>query len=294
MEQKSEAFVPDGVFCVREANQTELRPAVPDIVLRPDFSLRKARLAEVISGEIVPRLLRIHQQSHPVPASVTQAEIVEFAGLAMAADNRSAAAYFDQMRAKGHSLDTLFVHFLAPTARYLGELWEQDLCDFVDVTIGVSRLQELLTIFGSGDDDPLVEHNHRALLLTLSGERHLFGLDMVAKLMRNAGWHVTVVADASPREAAAMVAREWFGIVGVTLSSEAGLGLVARTIEALRHASLNASLSVLVGGPAFNDEPGRAVQAGADGLAVDAIAAVILSKKLLIEQAGKKSARRGR
>ena len=36
------------------------------------------------------------------------------------------------------------VDLLAPAARLLGEYWEDDRCDFVDVTMGLWRLQEVV------------------------------------------------------------------------------------------------------------------------------------------------------
>ena len=34
--------------------------------------------------------------------------------------------------------------FIAPAALHLGEMWQQDLCDFFEVTLGVGRLQMLM------------------------------------------------------------------------------------------------------------------------------------------------------
>ena len=292
MEHKNAATAPEDPFCGLRSPQIDHRSDGPEILLRPEVHLRQARLATVISSEIIPRLLLIHHPDTPAPRALGPEEIAEFAELAMSADNQAAHAYFDKLRALGHSLDTLFVHFLAPTARYLGELWEQDRCDFVDVTIGVGRLQELLTIFGSVDEEPIVEHDHRALLVTMPGERHMFGIDMVARLMREAQWQVCVATGREASDYGDLVASEWFGVIGVTMSDESNLQSLGRTIECVRRKSINSAVGVMVGGPAFLENPGLGVQAGADGVAADALAAVILAKKLLIQMARKKATRR--
>jgi len=262
--------------------------AAPKVLNRPDIRERQARLAGVIAEQIVPKLLLIHKHTRLDDGGAnafSKDEITEFGNLAMGADSAAARAYFEKMRARGHSLDTLFVHLLAPTARRLGEYWEQDLCDFIDVTIGVARLQELLTIFGSADDIPLIDLQHRVLLATAPDEQHVFGIDMVGKLMRAAGWDVTIRKGPSIKDVAAAVAGDWYAVVGVALSAEAGLEKIGRSIDEMRRVSRNKHIGVMVGGPAFTGHPERAVQVGADGVADDAPAAVILAKKLLLMQA---------
>jgi methanogenic corrinoid protein MtbC1 len=261
---------------------------VPRVLRRADYRERQARLASVIAQQIVPRLLLIHKNARvdgDTGETFTSEEITEFGDLTMAPDSSAARAYFEKMQASGHSLDTLFVHLLAPTARRLGEYWDQDLCDFVDVTIGVSRLQELLTIFGAADDIPLIDLQHRVLLATAPGEQHVVGIDMVGKLMRASGWDTTVRKGPSIKEIAADVAAEWYAVVGVALSAEEGLEEIGRSIDEMRRVSRNKHIGVMVGGPVFTGHPERAIQVGADGVADDAPAAVILAKKLLLMQA---------
>jgi methanogenic corrinoid protein MtbC1 len=262
-----------------------LSPA-PELLFQPDAHERRARLASVLAEEIVPRLLTIHHRIRSDTVSVPLAEeIEEFGSLAMSADIGTTSLYFEAMRAKGHSVESLFVNLLAPTARHLGELWEQDRCDFIDVTIGVARLQQLLDIFGTADERPILDLHQRALLITTVGEKHLFGVDMVARFMRAAGWEVSVGASLGPKESASLAAREWYGVLGLTLSAESGLEVAAATISAVRQASCNSAISVIVGGPLFVDRPDLAVQVGADAAAVDAPTAVILAKKLLMSAA---------
>ncbi len=261
---------------------------VSRVLRRADYQERQARLASVIAQQIVPRLLLIHKNARvddDTGETFTSEEITEFGDLTMAPDSSAARAYFEKMQASGHSLDTLFVHLLAPTARRLGEYWDQDLCDFVDVTIGVARLQELLTIFGAVDDIPLIDLQHRVLLATAPGEQHVFGIDMVGKLMRASGWDTTVRKGPSIKEIAADVAAEWYAVVGVALSAEEGLEEIGRSIDEMRRVSRNKHIGVMVGGPVFTGHPERAIQVGADGVADDAPAAVILAKKLLLMQA---------
>ena len=47
----------------------------------------------------------------------------------------------------GIPLEALLLDLFAPVARRLGTMWEADQIDFVDVTIGTSRLQQILHHF---------------------------------------------------------------------------------------------------------------------------------------------------
>ena len=110
-------------------------------------------------------------------------------------------------------------------------------------------------MFGSASDIPVHDIRRRALLISTPAERHLFGVEMVAKFMRAAGWDVLVEKGLDPSQCVASVATEWIGVVGVTLSAETGVDEVARIVEKIRRASMNRAVSVMVGGPAFAENP---------------------------------------
>jgi methanogenic corrinoid protein MtbC1 len=257
----------------------------PEVYARPDLEKRNAILASVISEEILPRLLQHHhlrREPEPPLALPSSEEIAEFGKLAIGPDIEAATCFFRRMQAKGHSLDTLFVHLLEPTARHLGDLWTQDKCDFIDVTVGVARLQELLHFFGAAIEVAFEDMHHHAMLFSMAGETHLFGVDMVAKFLRGAGWTVTSGSQADPACCAELVAAEKIGVVGLTLSSLEHVDAGARIIAAVRKASRNPYIGIMVGGNIFRDNRDLALQIGADATAPDAPSAVILAKKLLL------------
>ena len=59
-----------------------------------------------------------------------------FSELAVNRDAHESIAYFSALRAQGASIESLFQDLLAPTARRLGELWDEEINDFIDVTRG--------------------------------------------------------------------------------------------------------------------------------------------------------------
>ena len=243
------------------------------------------RLASVIFDDIVPRLHMLHHELSAKDAerAFSGEEITEFAEILISDDSVAGDQFLHKMRARGHSEDTLFLGLMAETARHLGALWDDDRCSFVDVTIGVARLQKIVCVF-SGGEPVFSDGDHRVLLCSLAGERHALGLEMVACFMRHACWDVELQKGCEAHDIAAAVARDWFAVLGFTLSAESGLKSLSRAIQSGRAASVNPAIGVLVGGPLFRAQPNLVAQVGADAMATDAASASLLAKKLLLRQ----------
>ena len=255
---------------------------------RRETKRRSERLSEILVDEIVPRLRLIHRCTGDAPSPVEPlgtAKIAEFAALTMLTTNDAAARYFDEMRAKALSVETLFTHLLAPTARFLEELLEQDRCDLIDFTLGIARLQQFIATFGAVDQFAIGGSDHRVLLITMPGERHVFDRDLTAALMDRAGWETSANSCRSAKSAAALVSNEWFGLLSVIVSNRSGLETAAAAIEVVRRASSNRSIRIMVGGPVFAQEPALAVQVGADATALDPASAVMVAERLIRRRA---------
>ena len=123
----------------------------PIVVQTEDFDRRADRLAAMIANHVIPRLSGIYSQVAALSVQDTVhpgiEEIDELSRLILGPANEDAADYILKLRDGGISLDTLHTELLEPTARHLGELWDEDKVDFLDVTIGVRRLQELVHTF---------------------------------------------------------------------------------------------------------------------------------------------------
>jgi MerR family transcriptional regulator, light-induced transcriptional regulator len=262
------------------------RTGPPGSVLQQETQNVRLRLEDVIEIEIGPRLVLLHRGSAgPLRDSRPSAEEIEtLAGLAIGSDEAAATAYFETVRAHQHSFATLLTCLVAPAAQRLGELWQQDLCDFFDVTVGVGRLQALMDRFDSTDSTPSCDARRRAVLIALPGEKHLLGANMVTKVLEATGWSVTVEHGLAAERNARTVAEEWFGVLGLTVGADARLEQAARTIATVRRASMNPHIGVLVGGAAFNGHPEFVTQVGADAAGFDAPTAAVLASHLLMRQ----------
>jgi methanogenic corrinoid protein MtbC1 len=239
---------------------------------------RLARLVRTIEVEVIPRLVlarRAAGDAPPVAANGHAApgceDVAELAALALARDGSVASSYVAALRTRGMSVETLYLDLLAPAARHLGELWDEDRCSFSEVTLGLWRLHQVLRELSPAFQNVVEHRAHglRALLAPAPGEQHTFGLSMVAEFFRRAGWDVWSGPVTSRQELVAMVGGEWFAVVGLSVSSERKLEEVAAGIRAIRRASRNRAIGVMVGGPVFLDHPDLVARVGADATAVD-------------------------
>ncbi len=239
---------------------------------------RERHLLTTIESEIIPRLV-LSRRGAAEPAPVRQPlgwtpgddVIAEFAELVASQDVAAASTRIEALRSEGITVETLYLELLAPTARYLGELWDSDIADFNAVTLGCSRLQQLLHELSPAfvHEIDYHEHRRRVLLVPVPGEQHTFGVYMVAEFFRRAGWDVW--SGSMPnRELAELVSNEAFTLVGFSVSADDRLDALASSIRSVRRASCNRGVGVLVGGPVFVGHPELVTLVGADATAVDA------------------------
>ncbi|MFZ5558094.1 MAG: cobalamin B12-binding domain-containing protein [Pseudomonadota bacterium] len=250
------------------------------------------RLTHAIEVEIIPRLI-LARRALPQPQGLADAalgrnapsagDITEFTRLVLAHDVGVATAYVEALRGRGVALEAVFLDLLAPAARQLGDLWNDDLCDFTEVTVGVWRLHQVVREFSTGarPDARAGEQGRRALLVALPGEQHTFGLVLLAEFFRRASWDVWSGPVASSGEMLGLVGAEWFGVVGLSISCSGQLQGLAAEIHAIRRASRNRAVGVMVGGSVFIDHPELVALVGADATAVDGRQATAQADSLL-------------
>jgi methanogenic corrinoid protein MtbC1 len=247
------------------------------------------KLGDVIAGEIVPRLMLLHarQAEHSAaaratpPAATTGGQIPDFAELIIRHDADVVEAYVRSLLQRGLDLETLLLHLLAPAARRLGLLWEADEITFVDVTIGTTRLQQLLRTFVLPRRDHEDDCARRALFLPTPDEQHTFGLLMVTEFFRREGWDVHSGIDMTANDLRALIAERNFVLIGFSLSCERLINSLRSTIQMARRSSRNPSVLIMVGGRIFAQDPSLRPWVGADLVATDAREALELAEGAL-------------
>ena len=276
-----------------QVSQTEqhLIPAGRKRVAAPAANARLLEiLAQTVEMEVIPRLVRALRGEEPgeqlstrPPSLVTAEHVSQLVALVTAREEAKAITFVEALHAGGVPVEMLYLDLLAPTARQLGQMWNDDECDFTDVTIGLFLLQNALRELGAAFHHDLATDAlaPRALLVPLPGEQHTFGLSMVFDFFRRAGWNAWSGPIESDAVLAEMVGNAWFDVVGFSLACDEQLDEARRVIRLVRKHSRNSDVAVMVGGPGFAANPALAALVGADGTAIDGQQAVQQARALV-------------
>lgn len=273
----------------RSLRQLEAHFVAPDIYRRGDLALRQSQLAQMVSDKVIPQLLRLHDEivpeAPPVDAVIAalapdRVDISGLADIVLGDDLEAAVRYVIVLRERGLSMETLFIELLEPTARHLGEMWDNDACDFIDVTLGVARLQKLLAAFNGTHTCDALDMRRTVLMAMTPGDQHFFGVTMVERFLEASGWTVQTETAASAEEIADAAKARWFAVAGLTTGSTQMIDSLAETIDLIRKRSQNPHIGIMVGGPLFSEDPSLVATVGADATAPSAPAAVLVAQKL--------------
>lgn len=258
---------------------------------RPAAEERMARLVKTLEAEVIPRLVEAHRtQSAGVRAQtvgrVDGADVDAFVQLTLSQDDQAARTFVEVRRQLGLPVESVYLDLLAPAARQLGVMWEEDECDFTAVTLGVGRLQVLLQELSPafGHDVSYPANARRVLLVPAPGEQHTFGLSMVAEFFLHDGWDVVGGQGALRDEAVSLVQEQWFDVIGFSVGSEARLDWLTSRIKLVREASCNPRIGVLVGGPIFTLHPEYVAMVGADATSSDGKQAPLTAESLIAKR----------
>lgn len=247
-------------------------------------------LLEVIQHQIIPRLLGSQQflftssnaSGYQGPLDL-EAEVLTFADFCVQRKEQEADALVDRLMARGLRSDRIFLELITPAARHLGVLWEQDRCDFTQVTCGLAQMHQIAYRIGyEFQDGPHVEGVHeRVMLACAPGSQHFLGLTIVADFFRKTGADVVLEVSSTESELMHVVANEWFDVIGLSVAIEIQLPALPGLIRKLRASSGNPKVRVVLGGPIFLIQDLRPEQLGADAISTDAREAVVVVKKLV-------------
>ncbi len=229
----------------------------------------------------MPGLSQASQQTRE--RAITQIDVEEFAQLSITGEAHTLLDFVDRCLETGSSVETVYVELLAPAARRLGEYWDADSEDFVGVTMGLWRIQEILrelTLRIPPKSRP--GHGKRSALFSpMPGEQHSFGTLMVAECFQRAGWDIDILIEPTQSELTAKFAKRHYDLIGLTVSNDCSRGALVSTVKTIKAVSSNPHIKVMMGGRVINDHPELVDECGADATAIDAVAAVTLGDELV-------------
>jgi len=252
--------------------------------VRADLLEPQSNIAALAATEIIPRLALLHCElpggGKAVAVRSAAERISNFAQLVLRPDSLLAEHLVSGLIARGLSMEQLFLDLYEPVARRLGHMWDNDECDFVDVTRGMGRLQRLVATMECKFGAPALARRS-ILMSTMPGEQqHSFGIAIVEKLLETWGWRVRCERPASLDQILDILENNWIAVVGLSVSRTNGLETLAWSISQIRRHSRNSAIGIMVGGPALYDHPEFAATVGADATARNASLAVLAAEKL--------------
>lgn len=238
-------------------------------------------LTRTIESEIIPRLLLVSRTGvdngrrpahEAVEMAFSYADVEAFCDAIIRQPMPAAREYIESLLGRGMSVEVVITTVLSSAARHLGLLWDSDRLSFVDVTVGLSRIQQLLRTYGPAFRSGSVAKGpgHRVLLAMVPGDQHTFGLSVVEEFFLKAGWDVDNAGSTTKSAILDRVHTEWFDVVGLSSSGETSREDIAALIALIRDASTNRHIHVVMGGFAFVNRPELAIELGADSGARDA------------------------
>ena len=282
---------PDGTEECTEELQSNGRGPLPDS--SGGYKSRMRQLTQTIETELIPRLMLAFGPAQPEPTQAADpasppqrlsADVDGFVRTLLSGTVDKAVQTIAGLRADGHRLNRIYLELLAPAARELGRLWEDDEVNFTDVTVGVTRLHRILHVYshsfcaheGHGRHGAL-----KALILPVPGDQHIFGQLMVIEFFRRAGWTVWSAAPTSVEEIGTIVTKQPFDVVGLSIGSERSMDTLRQSIDFIRQRSSNPGVRILLGGSLFADNPITASDMDVDGTASDGQEAVAVAFNLV-------------
>ena len=246
-------------------------------------------LADIVEHHMIPRLMLAHSRDKSAPSAEDLGPLSpqftdEFAIHLLEWDADRALCEVEGLVKHGYGIQAIFLDLLAPAARKLGVMWEEDRCDFVEVTMGLWRLQEVMREIASRA--PPIERSMngpaRALFSPMPGDQHGFGALMIDEVFARAGWESEALIDPQRRELLSVISQKSFDLVGLTITSDSPSSALQSLIRAIRTVSANPAARIMIGGRMVNANPEIAEEVGADGTATDAFEALGVAERMIV------------
>jgi methanogenic corrinoid protein MtbC1 len=253
-------------------------------VAPPPVEIPVAELARVVEREIIPRLYLAHAQIFPTPPEQDPLESAKgFLKTILSGNLDALAAIIDAMHAKCISDGIIYAEWLAPAARLLVDLWQDDEVSYTEVTLGLGRLQQLVRGLAestpyNGESDPM---SRSALFAPSPGEQQTFGFFMMEESFRWSGWRTWIETCVSTAEIIDDVRSRWLDMLCLSVTRSDNLEEIDAMIKSVRRASRNRDIFVLVNGRSSAERGESGAGIGADAFASNGAEALHLMDKAL-------------
>ncbi|MDX8352171.1 cobalamin B12-binding domain-containing protein [Cognatiyoonia sp. IB215182] len=193
-------------------------------------------------------------------------------------DDQAGAAFIQQARAAGASIEAIYLTYLAGAARMLGLWWDNDLATFSEVTLGTSRMYAIMRAIRRQIALPTTTASKSAIFTIAPGETHTLGIRMATDLFRKDGWRIDLQIEGDHDALVSHISNAPTQLVGISAGGAHSLQALSRLIVALRINRPDAM--IFVSGHIVEEAADAIELIGVDGLASDIHAAKVLMNQL--------------
>lgn len=216
-----------------------------------------------LAREVIRRLSDHSSEGYDAVAFPSDATIDELAEALIDIKPDAGIAIVNRIRAKGASVETVYLAYLARAARTLGDWWEEDRISFPDVTLATGHIYAVMRglrpLFKPGDD--LLTHP-AAFFAAVPGENHMLGISMAADFFRKNGWDVSLKRGMTHDEIVHYAATSGQRLIGLSAGGDHAIVPLAKLVIALRISAPEAT--IMVSGAITQVEPEAVEALGVD------------------------------
>lgn len=208
-------------------------------------------LVEGFARQVVTRLAATVAERRPAIARpISPESVAAFCDLLLQPDqNRLALAFVTARRNEGATIEDVYLGYIGPAARLLGERWETDTLTPFQVTLGAGTLYALMRSLRSAPRvNPSQGTGRSALFASVPGEKHGIGVTVAADMFREAGWEIDLQLGLDHSGLVEHVTRTRPGVIGLSLSTADRLPELVQTVLGLRLVVPHAVIGVAHGG----------------------------------------------
>ena len=241
----------------------------------------KGALARFVSRKLIPRLAEQTARARRRAFRARNVDLSAMCGLVLRNAADPVIAQIDAQRRAELSQAPNLPDLLTRIAQRLGEYWADDRCTFLEMGLALSRLHDILNGQSHAADRSLRGADYKIALLGLPGDQHLLGLSMVERAFTAHGWDARTMRCDHRSDMERLVGEHWFAGIGLGVNMDRQLDQAQDAIQAIRAASLNKDVWIIVGGAILSTDEARACALDADAFAHDAQEAVVLAEGLM-------------
>lgn len=227
----------------------------------------KRPIHQALLTHVIPQLLDTTSRVYvKTPFSSSHSEALGKA--CVAADASHAETYIKSMLAQGYDIESLYLDAIPQAARLFHDWWADDDIDFIQVTQGIFRLEQLIyglsAEFVMGGSQQNAGSQLNALLVKPPGSHHSLGLLILSQYFKRYGWQVFSANQFTVEDMLSAVRSEWVDLIGMSVSEDKHIPEIKKLIARVRQICSNPHVQIMVGGPLLRSREDLVELLGAD------------------------------